>query len=213
MNTAKLFSDIFNFILITSSKYKIDESHDISHSMNVLHYAHSIYETELYTNPGIKPYKNIIYISAALHDMCDKKYMDESIGIKEITTFTNLHLSSEDSDIISKIITTMSYSKVKINGFPDLGIYQSAYHAVREADLLAAYDFDRCIIYDMKVNGKNFDLSFQHAEDLFENRVFKHADDNLFTTVYAKQNYPTLHTDAVNRMNTWRNILKLPSRL
>ena len=62
----------------------------------------------------------------------------------------------------------MSYSKVKKNGFPDLGIYQNAYHVVREADLLSAYDFDRAIIYDMKANNKPFDQSYDHAQKLFD---------------------------------------------
>ena len=35
------------------------------------------------------------------------------------------------------------------NGFPDMGEYQTAYNIVREADLLCAYDFDRCMIYQM----------------------------------------------------------------
>jgi len=58
-------------------------------------------------------------------------------------------MSSSDLEIIGKIIGTMSYSKVKANGYPELGEYQLAYHIVREADLLAAYDIDRCIIYTM----------------------------------------------------------------
>ena len=101
----------------------------------------------------------------------------------------------------------MSYSKVKKDGFPDLGIYQKAYHVVREADLLSAYDFDRCIIYDLKVNKNSFDNSFYHAEQLFEKRVFKHAEDHLFTTEYAKNIYPSLHSNALQRINHWKKIL------
>ena len=83
----KLFNDLSRFILTTSSKYKIDESHDISHSMKVLHYAHNIYKHELRYNPGISGHTNIIYISATLHDMCDNKYMDESKGLEQILGF------------------------------------------------------------------------------------------------------------------------------
>ena len=73
----KLFNELSKFILHTSSKFKIDDSHNIIHSMNVLHFAHNIYEHELPIHPGLKDHKNIIYLSATLHDMCDNKYMDE----------------------------------------------------------------------------------------------------------------------------------------
>ena len=53
-------------------------------------------------------------------------------------------------DVIGDIIGSMSYSKVKKNGFPELGDYQTEYNIVREADLLAAYDIDRAIIYRIK---------------------------------------------------------------
>lgn len=208
----KMLNDLFNFILVTSNKYNIDESHDISHSMNVLHYAHNIYESQIYTNPGLKPHKNIIYLSAALHDMCDKKYMDESEGITAINDHLKLITTPEENDIITKIIRTMSYSKVKKDGFPDLGIYQSAYHVVREADLLTAYDFDRALIYDMKANGKPFIEAYEHAENLFHTRVFKHAEDKLFTTDYALSHYPELHYSAIHRINTWKNMVVKPIR-
>ena len=209
----KLINELFNFIRITSSKYRIDESHDISHSMNVLHFAHNIYKSQIDINPEIKQHKNIIYLSATLHDMCDNKYMDESEGIKAISEHIQLITTPEENDIITKIIRTMSYSKVKKNGFPDLGIYQSAYHIVREADLLSAYDFDRAIIYDMKANDKPFDQAYDHAEKLFDTRVFTHGTDKLFTTDYAKLHYPILHTQAIHRMDAWKQILKPPKNI
>lgn len=203
----RLFNNLFKFILQTSVKHRIDESHDISHSMKVLHYAHNIYEAEIYKKPIIKSHKNIIYISAAIHDMCDKKYMDESEGIKAITNHLNLITTPVENEVISKIIQTMSYSKVKKDGFPQLGIYQSAYHIVREADLLSAYDFDRSIIYDMKVNKRSFTDAYEHAEILFQHRIFKHAEDKLFTTEYANTHYLALHNQAIQQINTWKKIL------
>ena len=79
----KLLNDLFAFILIVSAKYGIDESHDVSHSMNVLHYAHNIYESQVCICPLLKTYQRVIYIAALLHDMCDKKYMDETEGIQK----------------------------------------------------------------------------------------------------------------------------------
>ena len=205
----ELFNELSQFILETSIKYKIDETHNISHSMNVLHLAHAIYEAELLTNPSIEEHKNIIYLAAALHDMCDKKYMNEAEGLAEINAFLNYKITQDENAAIASIITTMSYSKVKQYGFPDLGIYQRAYHVVREADLLTAYDFDRCMIYHMKVNRGNFKDSFYKAAELFEHRVFRHADDNLFRTDYALTHYPPLHNQALERIKTWKKILHI----
>ena len=205
----KLFNDVSKFILTTSSKYKIDETHDISHSMNVLHYAHHIYKHEVRIHPHIVEHVNIIYISATLHDMCDNKYMDESEGLKNIIEFLDTKITEEETDAISSIISTMSYSKIKEHGFPELGEYQKAYHIVREADLLSGYDFDRCIIYDMKVNNKSFEDAFYRAEELFKTRVFTHFDDGLFTTRYALTQHTVLHNQAIERIQNWKNILNI----
>ena len=105
----ELFNDLSRFILETSIKYKIDETHNISHSMNVLHLAHAIYETELCSNPSIEAHKNIIYLAATLHDMCDKKYMNEAEGLAEINAFLNYKITDAENAAIASIITTMSY--------------------------------------------------------------------------------------------------------
>ena len=203
----KLLPALFFFVKSISQQNHIDESHSIGHSMKVLHHACDIYKESLHQFPEIYNQENVIYTSAILHDMCDKKYMDETEGIKAITDHLNLITTPVENDVITKIIQTMSYSKVKKYGFPELGIYQTAYHIVREADLLSAYDFDRCIIYDMKVNGNSFTDAYDHAEVLFQHRVFKHAEDNLFTTEYANTQYPTLHNQSIQQINTWKKIL------
>ena len=86
--------------------------------------------------------------------MCDKKYMDEDTGLEKINQFLEDKMTPLELDITKQIITTMSYSKVKTNGYPELNEYQMAYHIVREADLLSAYDFDRCMFYNIHVQKK-----------------------------------------------------------
>jgi HD superfamily phosphodiesterase len=202
-----LITKLFKFVFVTSLKYNIDESHGLTHSMNVLNYAHNIYKNELYKYPPIKDHDRIIYTSAIVHDMCDKKYMNENEGINEIEKFLQNKLTYEELDITKQIISTMSYSTVKKNGFPNLGKYQFAYHIVREADLLSAYDFDRCMIY--KLNHHNFDLydAFDDAKYLFKNRVFKHNEHGLFVTDYAKFESQILHATAKKRIDDWENII------
>ena len=204
-----LFTKLFKFVLLTASKYNIDESHGLSHSMDVLYNAHKIYQSEIDTNPYLKEQENIILISAALHDMCDKKYMDEYEGIKLIEEFLQDKLEDEEIDITKKIITTMSYSTVKKNGFPTLGNYQHAYHIVREADLLSAYDFDRCMIYNLNKKQTDIEDAFMDAYNLFQNRVLKHNKDELLLTDYSIRESQMLEYKALSRMDHWRKILKI----
>ena len=70
-----LISKLIQFVLLTTRKYGIDESHGVSHSMNILHYAHKIYNSELPYFPNLKEEERTIYVSALIHDMCDKKYI------------------------------------------------------------------------------------------------------------------------------------------
>lgn len=210
----KLLSILFDYVLITISKYNIDESHGLSHAMNSLTYANSIFETEIIDKPEIKDHEKIIYVSSVLHDMCDKKYMDQKEGIKDISKFISSFdhdnsLKSNEIEIVENIIGTMSYSYVKQNGFPDHGEYQTAYNIVREADLLCAYDFDRCMMYNLFTHeNSNIDNAFCEANNLFEKRMFKHYDDGLFTTKYALHHYPSLELGAHNRISHWRRLLK-----
>jgi hypothetical protein len=210
----KLFSILFNYVLFTISKYNIDESHGLSHAMNSLTYANSIFEMEVIENPHIASHEKIIYISSVLHDMCDKKYMDQKTGIQDISKFISSFdhehsLTSDEINVVENIIGTMSYSYVKQNGFPDHGNYQTAYHIVREADLLCAYDFDRCMMYNLFTKeNSNMDKAFHEASDLFDVRMFKHYDDGLFTTKYALHHYKPLELESRNRISHWKRILK-----
>jgi len=197
-----LLNKLFNFTLYIASKYNIDESHNIMHSMNVLYYANKIFESEVTKSPYIKNQEKLIYVTSILHDMCDKKYMNEEEGIKNINEFleTDSFLTPDQLAISNQIMSTMSYSKVKKNGFPQLGDYQKAYNIVRESDLLTAYDFDRCLIYQMHANNDNYLDAFNNAEALFNNRVLKHNEDELFLLDYSKYESIVLHQQALDRI-------------
>ena len=206
-----LLNKLLHFVIFTSNKYKIDESHGLKHSMDVLQYAYKIFNAEKINYPEIINHERIIYTSALVHDMCDKKYMTESEGISNIEEFLKTKIESNEIDIIKQIISTMSYSKVKKNNFlnyPDLGEYQMAYHIVRESDLLSAYDIDRCIIYQMYKSGDSFESSFDNASKLFDTRVLKHFDNNLFVTEYSKREGRILHDKSLSTVSVWENILK-----
>tara|TARA_B100000927_G_scaffold271586_1_gene248603 strand:- start:411 stop:986 length:576 start_codon:yes stop_codon:yes gene_type:complete len=189
-------------------KYAYDESHSIGHSMKVLQNAHLIYINEKNNFPIIKHQEDIIYTAAALHDMCDRKYIDVNTGIERINNVLNKDLADK-KEIIIDIINTMSYSKVKQYGYPNLGNFQIAYHIVREADLLEAYDFDRSMIYHMHKTNGNFEESYLNALELFENRVWKHFDDNLFVTDYSKSRAKKLHNVSKRQVENWKQIVNI----
>jgi hypothetical protein len=204
-----LLTKLFHYVLLASSKYNIDESHGLSHSMDVLNFAHNIYINELPDCPFLQEQEKVIYTSAILHDMCDKKYVNEDEGIRQIEDFLQESMDPAEIDMTKQIISTMSYSTVKKKGYPLLGTYQYAYHIVREADLLSAYNFDRCMIYHMQKNQKcTLEESFQNANELFENRVLKHIDDQLIGTKYGIKQSLILHNRAKQRIRTWKSIIR-----
>jgi HD superfamily phosphodiesterase len=186
----------FELVMILCKKFNIDESHSLKHSMEVYNFALRIYESELPMNSYLEEQKDIIVVAAILHDTIDKKYVAEEDGIEEIRKYLNDVMAPEKLSVIFQIITTMSYSTVKKNGFPLLGDYQLAYHIVREADLLAAYDIDRCIMYSMYKKNENYLKALDTAIVLFEHRVFRHRKDRLFVTNYSKKFSVKLHKKA-----------------
>jgi HD superfamily phosphodiesterase len=192
---------------MTISKYKIDESHGIIHAMNVLHNCDHLIDSVIQKQPEIEEHRKIIYSAAILHDMCDKKYMNEDEGMKEIKSYIYDSISNTELDVMENIVSTMSYSKVKKKGFPELGQYQTAYHVVREGDLLAAYDFDRCMIYHMTQNNTDVHSAFQDAYNLFQARIFKHQEDGLLLFPYSNEQHTILSGQAHIRVQHWRKML------
>ena len=209
------FTKLFRFVIYISSKYNIDSSHDLSHSLAVLNFANKIYEKEQYVFPPLKHQEKIIYSAAILHDMCDKKYIKPETGKSEIDRLLiSAGVLPIERRAVIDIVDTMSYSKVITSGFPYHGEYQRAYHIVREADLMAAYDFDRCMVYKMQQNDLgDLEIAFEDAENLFHNRVFKHEERKLLTTSYAQEMHPVLMKDAELRMESWRNVIRQTKRL
>lgn len=203
-----LINHAFKYVIETSHFYKIDESHGLKHSMEVFGFAKRIYESEVLKNPFLETQKEIIYSAAIGHDMCDKKYMNETEGIIKYSKYLSEFMIPNDIEIMSKIISTMSYSKVKVNGFPDLGEYQLAYHIVREADLLAAYDIDRSIMYTMHRDNCKYTEALKKALELFDNRVFKMRSDKLFKTSYSRKESLKMHRKAKKDTDSLKNILQ-----
>ena len=201
-----LINSCFQYVKETSEFYKIDESHALKHSMEVYRFAKNIYDDEVKINKFLEGQQDILYASIIGHDMCDGKYMDVKEGILRYKQFLSDKMSATDIDIVEKIITTMSYSKVKVNGFPELDEYQLVYHIVREADLLAAYDIDRCIMYTIYRDNIEYTKALTLALDLFNYRVFKMRKDRLFITKHSKKLSLVLHKRALKDVDSLKEL-------
>lgn len=187
-------NNIINFIVLQSNKYNIDESHSLNHALSVLNYSNKIYTEEVKIKPVLKQQKHIIYTSALIHDTCDSKYDNDNHSIMNIKKFLKNNCYDEiDIGIIIKIIETMSYHKIKKNGFPNLYDYNDAFNIVREADLLAGYEFNRAVLFGIYKLDINYTESFEISKKLYFNRMDKYLEDNLFLTTYGKQ-----HANEIN---------------
>ena len=201
-----LINAAVQYVVYTSKRFNIDESHSLKHSIDVFHTANKIYEAEVKNYPYLSTQKNIIDVSSLLHDMCDKKYVNQEQSIADMTDYMSPFIDKAEIDVVSQIISTMSYSTVKKNGYPVLGEYQLAYHIVREADLLTAYDSDRCIIYGMMRENLNYIDSTKRAIELSKNRVLTYISDNLFVTEYSKEQSRILHEECIKQLEVLNNI-------
>ena len=207
-----ILSELFQYVIAISTKYGIDESHSLGHSMRVFQFANKIAAEEpLYKNcPDLfEEQQPIIHAAAILHDTCDKKYRNEKEGLAELREFLRPMMIDPHISITIDIINTMSYSKVTKYGMPDFGEYQTVFNIVREADLLDAYDFDRSMIYHMNRSKRPIEDAYANAHDLFEKRVLRHMDDGLLLTQYAIRSHPELSRHAILRINEWKRTLTL----
>jgi hypothetical protein len=139
--------------------------------------------------------------------MCDKKYMDEKEGLANIQDYMKESLTDEEMYVSSRIMETMSYSKVKANGYPDLGEYQTAYHIVRESDLLAAYDFERSLMYHMCTKQTTIHDALVDANAIFATRILRHNNDHLFVSDYGLAESMRLHEQSIVQMGQWNRLL------
>lgn len=206
--TPLLINQCFQYVIKTSNTFNIDESHALKHSMEVFHYANKIYQHENIKYPYLESQKDIIFASSIIHDMCDKKYMSENVGIELMKNYMKDYFKDQELSVVCDIVSTMSYSKVKKDGYPDLGIYQMAYHIVREADLLSAYDIDRCIIYSMMCEKLAYKEALERTIKIFDTRVFQYRKDKLFVTNYSKNASLLLHRKAMSEIDCIKNILQ-----
>ena len=199
---SSMLNAAFNYVILTSKRLNIDESHALKHSMDVLNYANCITESLQYQYPELISQYNVISASAILHDMCDNKYaINTDFEIENIQNLLSEYMEPTQRKAVCDIISTMSYSTVKKTGYPKLNNYQMAYHVVREADLLSGYDINRCIIYGMMKENATYIDAVKRAKQLYDSRTSKYLSDNLFITTYSINKAHELDKNAAQDIN------------
>lgn len=192
-----LFNRAFECVRHLSQQNKVDESHAMKHSMDVFNYTKQFYHRYLPYQPQLAKQQHVLYAAAILHDMCDHKYVTEADGLRAIHSYMEPFFSPEDFNMLSMIMTTISYSKVRKNGFPILGEWQFAYHIIRESDLLTSYDFDRCVMYGMYRESLSYMDAVTRARTLYHNRVLQYIKDGVFLTEFGLSKAYELHGKAI----------------
>lgn len=198
---------IKSFIEQTCISHNIDDSHGLEHSIQTLEW--SLMLTKYITHSSKE--SSIIQLACLLHDMCDKKYMDECEGMKNIITFLKYELETQDDvlEAVVFIISTMSYSKVIKYGYPDFrgdNSLEFCYHIVRNSDLLGSYDPERCIGYQIRCGGSRRDGIIKMLE-LFDNRILTLIKDGYINIEPAIKYANELHKKALVELDKYKNEL------
>lgn len=188
-----------NYAKKVIAKYKIDKSHDLGHLTNVAAYAKRILE-RIPTNVQLHPDLDrstavfLIILAAFVHDLIDKKYMDEDAGFVELELEMGRNGILPDHILIIEIIVKrMSYSKRvarRKKGLPDFdGECKTMTEIVSDADLLDGYDWTRCLAYQERV--RNDETKFARCKWVMVERVLGYIGDTqtpgFFSTDVARE--------------------------
>ena len=186
---------LYNFINDFCNEYNIDPSHDVTHSRDCVRFVEKLMDHTFSESEQI-----MARYAAALHDCVDKKYVDIEIASLHVLQFlTSIGWSNERADALLRMVTTMSYSKLKMameDGkpvFPDHGMWTRVYHVVRQADLLCSYRVHRCYQYQLRIHPDWTEAAhWVRVEAMFQNRMFKYVTDGWFQSREALALIPPL---------------------
>jgi len=203
-----MLDQVIDFIKETCILFNIDDSHGLDHSIKTL-----LWSLQISKDIQINYCESqVIQLSCLLHDMCDKKYMDEKFGVNRIRIFLSEKMKF-DPGIVERvifIITTMSYSKVIKQGYPDFrgdSRTELCYHIVRNSDLLGSYDPERCISYHVRCGGTRED-GIKRMFEIFENRILLLLVNNYINLDSAKKYAVGLHEKALVDLERYKAELK-----
>jgi hypothetical protein len=179
-----MINNVYDWTVKRSYEYMIDDSHNHIHSREVLYHFLELKEnTKFFDNFDEKKYQCAI-LGCLLHDMMDKKYMDENKGLYDIINFLkNEKVDNDIIDSLSTFLPTVSYSKTVITKENKLELsvptkiknheFYQCFEAIRVSDLISSYNLQRTLMYQLKKKqGTVFEI-FDYLEYLYNIRMDK----------------------------------------
>jgi len=198
------------YVYKTSQRFKIDNSHNEKHSLEVLYWSTQIMKSLKEDKPFTQSEMNVILQSTILHDMCDRKYKLEN-NLKSIEEHLKQnHPSTREIKAIIDIITTMSYSKTFVDekivypSWINNSTYQRSYHVTREADLLASYNIARMIDFRQRSNYSQDEI-IEETTFLYNTRIEKLVERGLFYHKRSQEIAKNLEAVSHYKMTTLKN--------
>lgn len=204
-----VFASAYEFCASICRIQKIDASHDEKHMERVAKMTERL--NELCGKSVSQEEKDVMTLAAFTHDLCDHKYTDVSAGLEVIDRWLKHQpISDEQRRAVTHIISTMSYSKVKAYGYPsDLGRWELAYHHTRIADLIDAYDIERCYQYQSHKHPMMEETDKWRAViDIFERRVLTQKDEYILPVApYAELLVEGRHLAAAEGIQKFKKLV------
>ena len=208
-NRNNLFQNAYAFCASICRIQGIDTSHDETHMLRVANMTERL--NQLCGRLVSQEEKDVMILSAFTHDLCDHKYTDVSAGLAIIDEWLESQpISDEQRHAVCRIISTMSYSKVKVHGYPtDLGRWELAYHHIRIADLIDAYDVERCYLYQSHKHPTMTETDkWLSVINLFEHRVLTQKDEFILPIApYAAELVEGRHIVAAEAIQRFKKIV------
>ncbi|KAK1700369.1 HD domain-containing protein [Colletotrichum godetiae] len=163
----ELVSEVTKYVEAYMAKY--DASHDFNHIKRVVSLAHSIHAQSPAT-PALD--KHIITLSALLHDVGDRKYLQpgEDASTLVSTLLRSLGAAPELAARVQTICLGVSYSseikdpalvRALIAEYPELAVVQDA----DRLDAIGAVGIGRCFTFGGAKGARSMDDSIIHFEE------------------------------------------------
>lgn len=175
---------------------KFDSSHDINHATRVAVNCADIINVGNY---DLGADKTIVITAGFVHDMVDSKYVDDAAQTI-VRRVLETHFDASACDDILQIINNISYSKRIARRAAGLKMIDMATarlqlmtEIVCDADMLDAYDPQRCIDYGINKLGLGADVH-KHVKKILSERVLLYRD-NFFNTTAGRELSLPLHDE------------------
>lgn len=216
---------MWEYVLKAIKDHNFDSSHDQRHFVNVYNYAKALMDAgepfEWVSPDGSgsreRAYRIVLH-AAFLHDIIDRKYVDEKVAIvRMIVEFMEQNYPMTDIACITEMISNMSFSKRKARraaGEPEFGQSELVVplRLLCDADALDAYRVERVIAYQNSKHPGDAITVARWCKTIFVKRVLIYLSHNFIQTPTARmlalpmhakvakfveENYPDVIVDGV----------------